>query len=417
MKTFSKIVLLVVSIAVLSWFLPWLYALATPEPSSSPFCSFSPLNNKWVISRTLPGQKPTITVVDSVAADGTLCGEQISREQRDSLVPQMFYKELLAHDALPESIAGKGMSAHELRTHELMLNKSARELVKPQSGVWMMMESMPSRVDLSDAVQVFRFPSRGGIEFVNMATNEVNSSRSRRFTDVMTKQGFQFPAIDLSANVTSRKNYDEGYLMVDASRKVYHVKQRAGMPYVAKVNLPAGVDAAHVFILEELNRDILGFITDKENNAYLLERDGYVALPLPIGKVDPSKQNVLIMGNLFHFIFRITEGSTARWLAVERTPSGYSLLGEYVFEAPRTLTQTIADYIFPYVLSFTSNYDSLAYPRIGRVSFDAIWLNLLLAIVLALVIRRRRSALDWCGVVVTLCCGVYSFIPFMLLKD
>lgn len=417
MKIFSRIVLILVSVAVLSWFLPWLYALATPSPAGSPFCAFSPVNGKWIVSRSAPGEKPVIRILDSVAADGSIRGAEITREERDSLVPQMFYKELLAHDALPESIAGKAVSAHELRTHELMLNASSRDVVKAQPGVWMMMESMPVRVDLSDADQVFRFPAEGGIEFVDMATNEVNPTRSARFTKAMERRGFKFPGRDFSANVTSRKAYDEGYLMIDDADKVYHVKQRAGRPYVAPVAMPGGVKASKGFILEEMNRDILGFIIDTENNAYFLEREGYSVMPLPVGKIDPRKENILVMGNLFNFTFRITRGDTTRWIAVERTPEGYSLLGEYTYVAPRTTASVVADYIFPYVLSFTSTSDSLAYPRLGRWSARALWLNIVLALVLAFAVRRRRGALAWSGVVLTLVCGVYAFIPFIVLRD
>lgn len=402
---------------VLSWFLPWLYALATPAPSSSPFCSFSPVNGKWIVSRSFPGEKPVIEVIDSLLPDGTMHTTPITREQRDSLVPQMYYKELLAHDALPESVAGHAVSAHELRMHELMLNTSARDVVKEQPGVWMMMESMPVRVDLSDADQVFRFPASGGIEFVDMATNSVNRKRSQRFTEIMSKRGFTFPARDLSANVTSRKAYDEGYLMVDAASKVFHVKQRAGMPYVSAVDMPHGVKASKVFILEEMNRDILGFITDTDNRPYMLEREGYRVLPLPIESINPREENVLIMGNLFNFTFRITRGNTTRWIAVERGPEGYRLLGEYTFNAPATAASKIADYVFPYVLSFTTTADSLAYPRIGRLSADALWLNVVLAIMLGLVARRRRSVFTGVGAAVTVVCGVYAFLPFLLFSD
>ena len=91
MKIFSRIVLILVSVAVLSWFLPWLYALATPSPAGSPFCAFSPVNGKWIVSRSAPGEKPVIRILDSVAADGSIRGAEITREERDSLVPQMFY--------------------------------------------------------------------------------------------------------------------------------------------------------------------------------------------------------------------------------------------------------------------------------------------------------------------------------------
>lgn len=415
MKIVSKLVLFVVAVAVLSWFLPWIYSVAFPAPSGEPFCSFSPVNNKWVISKSVPGEKPQLLVLESESAEGPVFST-ITRDERDSLVPQMFYKELLAHDRLPDTIGGKAVSAHELRTHELMLNSSPRDIVKRNMGVWLMMESMPKRVDLSDPDQVFRFVP-GGIEFVDMATNSVNKARSERFTKMMSERGFTFPATDLSANVTSRKPYDEGYLMVDAAGKPFHVKQQAGRPYVTAIEMPGGAKAAKVFIMEDMNKDVLGFIADTDNNFYILEREGYKVMPLPIGKVDPSKQSILVMGNLFNYACRISSEGESDWRAVARTPEGYQLLGAYDFKKEPTTAAKVADYIFPYALTFTSHSDSLAYPRIVGVSFAAIYLNVLLALVLFVVIRRQKRCTPYLGCAATLVCGLFAFIPCYLLKD
>lgn len=415
MKIFSKIVLFVVAIAALSWFLPWIYSVAFPAPSGEPFCSFSPVNNKWVVSVTSPGEKPKLLVLES-QEKGEPVFSTITRDERDSLVPQMFYKELLAHDRLPDTIGGKAVSAHELRTHELMLNSSPRDIVKRNMGVWMMMESMPKRVDLSDPDQVFRF-TPSGVEFVDMASNSVNASRSERFTKMMKERGFTFPAVDLSANVTSRKPYDEGYLMIDAAGKPFHVKQQAGRPYVTAIEMPGGAKASKVFIMEEANRDILGFIADTDNNFYILEKEGYKVYPLPVGKVDPRKQSILVMGNLFNYACRISGEGESAWRAVGRTANGYELLGAYDFKKEPTTAAKIADYIFPYALTFTSHSDSLAYPRIVGISFSAIYLNVVLALLLFVVVRRRKDGNPVVGSVVTLVCGIFSFIPFYLLKD
>ena len=416
MKRFSKIILYIVAIGVLSWFLPWLYALCFPTPSSEPFCSFSPVSSKWVVTQSSPGQKPIILELDSIKADGSYAGHDITREQRDSLVPQLFYKELMAHDRLPDTIGGKAVDIHQLRTHELMFNQSPRDLVKRQAGVWMMMESMPTRVELSDPDQVFRFTDGGGIEFVDMATNSVNPSRSRRFTEAMRSHGFAFPAVDLSANVTSRKQYDEGYLMIDSEGKPYHVKQQAGRPYVARIRMPDGRKASKVMIIEETDRNILGLVADTDGNLYFIEREGYTVMPLPVGKVDPRGESILAMGNLFNTTFRFSGNGQSRWRAIERTPEGYTLIGSFDRSAPRTDASVVADYIFPYTLSFVSTSDSLAYPRISRVSYKALWLNLALALLL-FGINRRRGVKCPGGPLLTIILGVYSFFPFLLIHD
>ncbi len=150
----------------------------------------------------------------------------LTAAERDSLVPQLYYRQLSAHEKLPDSINGKEMSMHSLRTHEAFFNSSPRDLPDSTSGIRLMMESLPERVDLEDPKEAFR-TTADGIEFIDIATNKVNANRSARFTKAMKARGFQFPGKEFSANVTSRKQYDEGYMMIDSEGKAFHVKQQA----------------------------------------------------------------------------------------------------------------------------------------------------------------------------------------------
>lgn len=431
MKRFPRILFFLVAVAVLSWFLPWLYALCFPAPSGEPFCSFSPVSDKWIVSEARPGRAPVITEVDSSDSVGNiLSGTVLTRDQRDSLVPQLFYKELLAHDRLPDTIASLEVNAHTLRSHELMLNTSPRDYLKRNCGVWMMMESMPERVELSDPKEVFRFVDGGdAIEFVDMATNSVNASRSRRFTEQLRARGFSFPAIDLSANVTSRKAYDEGYLMIDNSGALFHVKQRAGRPYAEPIAMPEGRRALKAYITEEPDRSVLGFVADTEGSFYVIDRASGPArlVELPLGmKVDPARHNILCMGSLFGLTFRISDANAgasggSHWRFVRRTPvqgdGELSLAGSYDYVKPRTTASRVADYIFPYTLSFTSTADSLAYPRIGRLSMLALPLNFVLALVVVLCLPSVGSRRRWCAAALTLICGIYAFIPALVIRD
>lgn len=423
MKRFPRILLFIVAVAVLSWFLPWLYALCFPGPSGEPFCSFSPVSGKWVVTKSQPGAPAVITEVERADSLGNIVeGSVLTREQRDSLVPQLFYKELLAHDRLPDTIAGMEVNAHTLRTHELMLQASPRDYLKRTAGVWMMMESMPERVELSDPKEVFRFTPDGGMEFVDMATNSVVPGRSRRFTEHLRSRHFAFPATDLSANITSRKPYDEGYLMIDSDGKLFHVKQRAGRPYAEPILLPSGKKALKAYITEEADRSVLGFVVDTDGGFYLIDRtEGYRPINVPLDfKVDPSKHTILCMGSLFGFTFRFSDpDGVSKWRAVRRSPVGYGLdlLGSYDFVRPRTAASKVADYIFPYVLSFTSTNDSLAYPRITRLSAYALWLNAVMAlIVFFLPVGDPKASKPWCVSILTLICGIYAFIPALILR-
>lgn len=417
MSKFSKIILFAVAIIVLSWFLPWLYALLTPSAGNDPFCSLSPLNGQWIVSRSKPGEKTQITMCQPFAsAEEALNGETITVAMRDSLAPQLYYRQLAAHDKLPDTIVGKETTVHTLRTHELFFNCSPRETNKRNSGMWLMMESMPVRVDLSDPDEAFRITNKS-IEFVKIADNSVNATRSRRFTDVMKSRGFSFPATDLSANVTAQKQYDEGYLMIDSEGKLFHIKQRGGRPYVVAIPLPDGVKAEKSYIWEGSNRALLGLVIDSKGNPYIIETEGHIArqLPTEAGCVNPYKESIMAMGNLFNLTFRFTGPEGTRWRSFDA--DSLKLIGSLDFTREKSTAAEVANFIFPYALTFTSIYDSLAYPRVINMSLYALPINLLLSLSLLIIgIRRKDSTIKW-GAAVTLPFGIFSFIPFLLLQD
>lgn len=416
MKKFSTAILFAVAIAVLSWFLPWLYAVCTPSASNEPFLGFSPVSGQWVSILTVSGERPVITHLAPFAEYGDK-GEPLTADQRDSLLPQMYYRQLSAHDRLPDSIAGQEASMHNLRSHEANFRVTPREINKVSSGIYLMMESMPVRVDLSDPEEAFRMTSEG-IEFIRIATNEINHYRSRRFTKALKAKGFSFPGKDFSANITSRKQYDEGYLMVDSEGALFHVKQQAGRPFVARVLLPDSVRIKKAFIWEESDRDLLGYAIDADGRPYLLLTDGHRAVPFPAeaGTVDPEKESILIMSNLFNTVVRISsKDAGSRWMAFE--PYTLKMLGKYTVPKEYSATGAVSKYIFPYVLSFVSTNDSLAYPRLTGFSAKALPLNCVLALVLLFPgMRRKVPLLKW-GALLTVPFGIFSFIPFMILTD
>lgn len=415
MTKFSKILLLAVATAVLSWFLPWIYALLTPSASGDPFCSFSPVSGKWIVSRSANGEKPVICQVDPFSANPDE-GDQITVAQRDSLVPQLYYRQLLSHDLLPDTIAGKEVSAHTLKTHELFFTGSPRDINKRLPGVWLMMESMPVRVDLSDPEEAFRF-TPDGIEFLKIADNTVNADRSCRFTDALKSKGFNFPATDLSGNPSSKKPYDEGYLMVDSNGKVFHVKQQAGRPFVSRVMLPDSVTASKVFIWEESDRSLLGMVVAADGSPYIIRAEGHQALPLPGDdvKVYPREESVMAMGSLFNFVLRLSGKNATRWRAFDAET--LEPVGALDFPKEKPMSSRVARYIFPFTLAFTSAYDSLAYPRIANISTRALPLNIALSLMLLFIgMRRKDSAMKW-GALATVPFGIFSFLPLLLLHD
>lgn len=413
MKRVYSIVLVALSIVVLAWFLPWLYSLVFPVAGSDPFVAMSPVCDGLVVSELGDNTGKEIFLAD---ADGQPTGKTITKEERDSLLPQIYFTQLMARGIMPDTIKGIEASMQNLKHGQWVFSTIPHDVNKVLPEVYLIMESMPARIDLEDPDEVFRFRD-GKVEFIEMATNTVNSKRTERFTHVFNDRGFTLPLRSWSANITSRKAYDNGYLLADANGDIFHLKMQAGRPYMVKLDKPDSLVAEHVFVMENMDGLFLGFVTDTENNLYAIEQDGYGIVPLAVGKFDPEKERMMVTKNIFNTVYKISGEDGSRWTAVDSRT--YEPIARYARTWTPSLSEKVEEYIFPFALSFTSTSDSLAKPRIDFVSWRAVFLNIVLAIIVVVVFRRRRRSVPCtaCAVVLTLVSGIFAFIPYVLIHN
>ena len=95
----------------------------------------------------------------------------------------------------------------------------------------------------------------------------------------------------------------------------------------------------------------------------------------------------MIIGDMFYWTVTIQGAESKRYVAVNARD--YSLADEYRPEEKPQAWAEYAKYLFPFELSFTSPLDGYVKPRIAEVSFQALWLGLVLGAFYALI--RRRS--------------------------
>ncbi|MDE7397190.1 MAG: DUF4857 domain-containing protein [Muribaculum sp.] len=412
MKQLSKLYFIIAAVVALSWFLPWLYDLSFPDTGRAPFVQYSPLADSWIVSEFVENQTdPVIYAVDKV---GSVQG-QYTVEERDSLLPQIYYSRLMAKGLMPDSIAGVEVTMPMLRHNEMVLSVSPRNFVRVDPKVWLIMESMPARFSLEDPKDAFRLTDDGRVEFITIGTNSINEERSRRFTDAFAKNGFRYPAKWLNANVTTRKAYDNGYLIIDDGGDIFHMKQQAGRPYMTRISMPDEEKARYAFVMEGMNRDDLGLVVAESGHVFRLFSD-YTLQPVPDMTFNADSQRLMVIGNLFNRVYRVGSDTEITWYAVDMQ-SG-ELLDKYSYIMPKQLSVEIAGWIFPFRLEMTSGYDSLAYPRITCVSPKALVSGAICAIIICFVYRRRRMTVKetvFAGVV-TILLGIFAIIPLLLIK-
>ena len=126
-------------------FLPWLVGFAVPSASKSQVVYYSPVSDKFVTSRS--DDDDGKMKYFELNADGSLLKE-VTRDERDRLLPQVFYTVLSGKDELPDTVCGRQVSIKIFKENSWVFVSSPREVNRVNARVDMMMESMPERLEL-----------------------------------------------------------------------------------------------------------------------------------------------------------------------------------------------------------------------------------------------------------------------------
>ena len=305
MTRFAKTFFWFLVLVLIAWQLPWAVNYLTVKPANTPFTLYSEVLGDFALIRH---RDKEIEYLDRA-------GNRYSRREFDSLLPLFYARQLVADGRFPDSIAGRAVTLREVQNASFFFRSSPKEVNHPESGIRFLLESSSGRVDLEMPSDAFRLTNRG-IEFIDMASNRIDTAKSRRFTQTMLRKGVRFPVSEVSGNPTARKEYDEGYVLLDADRRLFHLKMVQGRPYVRAVELPEGVRPRHLFITEFRGRQTLALLTDDAHRLYAVTMPGYAVRPVGRVQFDPERESMTIIATLMHWTVGVENGRTERLYAI-----------------------------------------------------------------------------------------------------
>ena len=202
------------------------------------------------------------------------------------------------------------------------------------------------------AISAIIFGYTGGEVVANFVT-EIENPR-KNYPKAMLEKGFTFPARIISGNPNTRKDYDEGYMIVDNAGKLFHMKQTVGRPYVRHIELEEGFDIKYVFINEFKDKKTIAFIVDKHNKFYVLENKSYQLYYTGIDTFNPTEDAITIFGNMFDWTVTVNTEHNVFYYALDA--NSYSII--------KKKTISIEDNHMG-GLTFTSYKDKFVKPRIS----------------------------------------------------
>ena len=139
----------------------------------------------------------------------------------------------------------------------------------------------------------------------------------------------------------------------------------------------------------------------------MLEKPSYTWVKLPVGPFNPESDRMLIVGEPINWTVQTTNGNINNYYAI--AASDYSVTDSYQVKNDKNIYTTIAKYIFPFELKFTTPNDDQIKPRIENFSPFALIFNLIIAIFVFL--NDRKSIKEALTILIF---GLFAFIPYLL---
>ena len=330
-------------IIVCVWLLPALYRLVAPNTSRTPFVVYSCLDSSFIQFETINKQ---VQYAD-------FKGNTFAKHEADSLLPLFAFRQLVAEGRLPDSLFGVALTPKLIQQNAFHFKTSPKQLNKPAVGLYTLLESASGRVDLQLPPDVFRLTDKG-IEFIDCETNTVNKAKSLSFSRELEKHGFVFPVQLIWGNGSTRKDYDNGFLLTDSQNRLFQLKMVKGTPWVRAIKTDGCTITGYkqLFTIEPANRLLVGLVVSDDNQLYAVRADGSMT-HIGIDFYDPQTMQITIIGDMFHWTISEYTATDSRYYAVDART--FEQVERAIIPDPApSIKERIMRYVLPVRLRFTS---------------------------------------------------------------
>jgi len=308
MKYISKLLFVLTLLFLALWQLPWAYNFMTQKKSKHSFTLFSPLLKNFISNQ-----------VDKAGNLYSTDGENnYSKAETDSLLPFFHYRQLIQDGRFPDAVGTEKITPRSVQRTNFIFRSHPKDINGPNLTLYALLESKSGRVNLEMPTDLFRTTATG-ITFIDMNSNTIHQKKSEEFTALLKKKGCQFPLSRINGNGTNRKEYDNGYLLVDKQQQLFQLKMVGGHPFVRKIKIPNSIELDALFVTEFRNHSMLAFVTDMQKQLYVITLPDYTLQKIQIPSFNAHSQQLTIIGNLYTWTLHIKDEVGSYYYGINAT--------------------------------------------------------------------------------------------------
>ena len=403
----SRIFYLLLIVFVASIYIPKYYWMKFGKNIRNPLVYFSPVKKDFLIRN--------ISNNDLLYLDKK--GKSYSREEFETLMPLLNYRQLVLEKKLPDSLNGEPLIMEKIRLNNIMVKIKPDEIDFKGIQLAPMFESRSGRVRLEMPNDYFRITE--SLEFIDCESNSIDKEKSLRFTTALSAKKFAFPAKIVAGNPTTKKAFDEGYFALDSKNNLFHIKMVKGKPFCVNTNIPDTMNIVFMKFMEMPLKEFYGLFITKPGDVYLVSYDHYKLVKLPLRGYDYEKDVFALMGNQFYRTISLIGPKSISTFVTDRN---YKIVDIYEAAWKDNFDLSagiVASYIFPFTLKLNDADSSLSNFYFKLSGLQSLIGAVVLAAIAFFILRKRKISLGkgWFDIVLVLITGVFGFIAVLLVKN
>ena len=404
---FSRVILLLTIVMVFSIAVPKYYWMTFEKRVRPTNFIYSSLKNDFIKMKAI-GKR--VHWFDNK-------NREVSRKEFEKLAPLYYYRNLLYHGIMPDSLNGVKLDIDEIKKNTIFFNIKPKDILTSQIQLFPLIESKPDQPKLSMPKDFFRIKER--MEFINCESNSVEEKPSLLFTNALKKKGFVFPAQGIWGNPSTMKPYDDGYFVIDSANKLFHIKKVKGEPVVNVKQLPENIHPVYILVTEIRLQEFHAVIITDKSEVYLVSFDNYKLVKLPISDYDYRNTQLRFSGNIFIRTILLSKDSGSEVIVTNRKYKTIATISESTVDKWETGAGTFLKAVAPFALSLRNSHTTFVnfyFKFTGIISLIGIILSLIVYFIIDSKFRteKKSSAVDYILILFT---GVYGLLALLLVPD
>lgn len=403
----SRYLLVILAVITFAYVLPSVYNVLFDTRINAPYITYSTTMKEYYIALWQDGK--------SIFTDRH--GKTYSQQEFMNNTPIENFHYHISKGSFPDSFAGMKLEPRQLQRESFFSWIELSQLNTPQYGINPLFESQPE-FGLSFSKDYFRIGQR--IEFIDAKSNALNEAKSRSFNEVLTKEGFSYPAKMAAGLPTLMKKRDEGWFIVDSRDQLYHLKMIRGNPWLKKINTPAGMKFRYIICNDFDADEFYAILITADHKMHVLNKRDYSTTELPVEGFNADYTSATVTGSLFNKTVAVRSEKGVQLTTMDRD---YKVIDKYFYPLPQKQEMAIgkvAAAIFPFQLELTSPYDEfISFHFSESNNWSWLVLNLVLVIATVILIRREgkqvyRNIPDLVIVALT---GIFGFLAVHIIPN